>query len=212
MIVCDTETAGLFDNKEDAFYKVPLVEIAMTVVDMQSLSIIDSMSCVLKPYSPDLVYEEDATKKTGISMDIIETEGVELPQFFKTVKSFISKYANKYYKKESGATLCGHNFKGFDLPFLENLFAYNNDDLYKYVANVEDTLIWAHYSAVQQEDYTLSMCCDANGIELVGSHRAIQDTESNALLFIEYIKKLRGLFVDNSKEEQERFRDSFQLG
>lgn len=88
----------------------------------------------------------------------------------------------KYKNPRQGAIVCGHNFTGFDHPFTIELFKYYGDDVWKYVKWVEDTQKLAYYSSLEQQDYKLATCCSNNDIALVGAHRAIYDTRSNAQL------------------------------
>ena len=209
VIVCDLETGGLPSKEKKPFYDIPITEIAIAVVDMKNLEIIDRFTQILAPYKDGLIYSAEAAAITGLTEDIISREGVSLDVFFKSIKDLFKKYTNKRLK----AILCGHNFQGFDYPFLQNLFEYKNESISEYIGFVEDTMKLAYYGSLEQINYKLGTCCTARNIELTNAHRALADTESNALLFIEYIKSLRNL-ISISKEAKEEFcfRDKFQLG
>ena len=104
----------------------------------------------------------------------------------------------------------GHNFDGFDFDFFKNLFEFAGDDIEKYVKWREDTLRYAYYANLEQSDYKLVTCCNEFGIDLVGAHRALNDTRATAKLFIEFIKRLRSVGSANTPGSKESFRSSFR--
>ena len=206
VIVADLETGGLPSKESRPFYEIPIIEIAMVIVDIETLLVVDKFTQIVKPYKEGLIYSEQAAAVTGLSGDLIEKEGVDIKEFYKNIKNFIKKYSNKRLK----SILCGHNFQMFDFPFLKNMFEYMGEDIGDYVGFIEDTMKIAYYSSLEQVNYKLATCCNESGIELIDGHRALVDTESNALLFVEYVKRLRNQSVKTEVRE-ERFRDSFQI-
>lgn len=74
----------------------------------------------------------------------------------------------------------------------------------------EDTLRYAYYANLEQSDYKLVTCCNEFGIDLVGAHRALNDTRATAKLFIEFIKRLRSVGSANTPGSKESFRSSFR--
>jgi len=45
----------------------------------------------------------------------------------------------------------------------------------------------------------------------VEAHRAQHDVDANAMLFISYVKKLRGEDVETVEKKERRYREDFQL-
>lgn len=206
VIVQDYETGGLPSAKKLPFLDVPVCEVACVVVDMKTLTCIDEYQSLFQPhYKEGLVYDEKALEVNHLTLEQLEQGGKDVLQVYKDLRELYTKYKNPRH----GAILAGHNYTGFDHPFTEALFKYCGDDVTKYVKWVEDTQKLAYYSSLSQENYKLSTCCANNGISLVDAHRAIHDTRANALLFIEYIKKLRSIATAQEKT-QESFRDTFR--
>lgn len=211
VIVGDFETGGLPNKNLKAFYDVALCEVALCVIDMEKLEIIDEYNEIFAPhYKEGLTYDPGAFEATGMSMELLENKGIPLKEIFRSMKDIFKKYKNP----RQGCTLCGHNWVKFDMPFLENMFEFMGDDIYNYVTFTVDTMMMAHWSSLEQTNYKLGTCCELNGINLVGAHRALADTRANAELLIEYIKKLRGEgvnFVNSGNEENVNFREIFKL-
>lgn len=208
VIVQDYETGGLPSKEKKPFLDIALCEVACVVVDMEKLEIIDEYQALFKPgYKDDLIYAPEALAVNGLTMEMMEEQGKDAKTVYKDLKDLYTKYKNP----RQGAIVCGHNFTGFDHPFTIELFNYYGDDVWKYVKWVEDTQKLAYYSNLEQPDYKLATCCSLNDISLVGAHRAIHDTRSNAQLFISYIKRLRGEGNSTSSKEENRFREHFKF-
>lgn len=207
VIVQDYETGGLPDSKNRPFLDVPLCEVACVVIDMAELIIVDEYQNLFLPnYKEGLTYNPTALAVNGLTLEQLEEQGVEPKVVYKDLKEIYTKYKNPRH----GAIVCGHNYTGFDHPFTVELFAYHGDDVWKYVKWVEDTQKLAYYASLEQQDYKLATCCAQNNIALTGAHRAIYDTRSNAQLFINFIKRLRGGGVV-AGEEKKPFREQFKF-
>lgn len=200
-LVYDLETGGLPSSKLEAFHNIPITEIALVYVNPE-LEIIAKTSFLIKPYKDDLVYQAKASEVSGITKDLLLSDGISIEESFITVKDFISSYQTS----KSKPRLVGHNIKSFDNKFMENFFSYMDDNLYNYVQKeCEDTLEWSHRVFNEAPDYKLGTMCDQFDIELDGAHRALPDTVANAELFIRFMKNLRGDGVvneHNTIEEQ----------
>lgn len=211
VIVVDTETSDLISKEKPAFDVVALMEVALVVVDLESLSIIEEKSFIFeRDYKEGLIYSSQAEAVHGITAKIQEEKGISLKIIYKEICSLFKKYKNP----RQLCHLAGHNIISFDVPFLRNFFEYMGDDLDKYVKFYTDTMLLAHMSALEQENYQLHTCCQINGIDLVNAHRALDDTKANALLFIEYVKRLRGqgsVSQEEKKERKSRFRETFAI-
>lgn len=210
-IAFDFETGDLISATKKAFYDAAAVEIALVVIDLEQLSIVEEKSFIFKDeYKEGLSYSEQAELVHGITKEIRKSKGVELKEIYKYLVGLFKKYKNP----RQLCHLLGHNIISFDVPFLRNFFEYMGDDLDKYVKFYTDTMLLAHLSVLEQENYQLHTCCQINGIDLVNAHRALDDTKANALLFIEYVKRLRGqglVSQEEKKEKKSRFRETFAI-
>lgn len=215
LICFDFETGGLPSKDKRAFYDIPLVETAMVVINMETLSIEEECSMIFQPdYKENLLpVDSQALETHGITRETQEAKGVSLKEIYKKWLDLFKKYKNP----RQMITLCGHNIVSFDVPFLRNFFEYMGDDLDNHVRFYLDTMQLAHMAALEQTDYKLNTCCNNAGIDLINAHRALDDTKANALLMIEYVKKLRGEGLSSPKnssfetKENSRFRESFAI-
>lgn len=217
VIVSDCETSGLprkasKDKPElRAFYDILLVEVAAVVVDLFEMEIVEEYDEVIKPYVENYTWQSAAEQTHGLSERYLFENGVDVKDAYKAYKSLLTKYKNNKVQ----AVLCGHNFQGFDIPFIEGLFEFNKDNLWEYVRWVEDTQKIAYFRAIEQENYKLGTCCTKEGVELVDAHRALTDTRANAKLFMKYIELLRGngggQVQKSTSLKPSRFRETFQL-
>lgn len=215
VIVSDTETSGLPTKGGKgkpallAYHDILLVEIAAVVVDIEEMKIVEEYDAIIKPYKTDYTWQSAAQETHGLSVQHLMQNGENVKDVYRYYAGLLSKYKNP----RIGAVLCGHNFQGFDIPFIEAMFKDHGDDLANYVRWVEDTQKLAYYRSLEQENYKLGTCCRLEGVELVDAHRALIDTRANAYLFLKYIEAMRGKGVVASAPAQRksRFRETFQL-
>lgn len=215
VIVSDTETSGLPSKggkgkpEVKAFWDILLVEVAAVVVDLFEMKIVKEYDAIIKPYKEDYIWSPAAEQTHGLSQNYLNDNGLDIEDVYYDYKNILTTYKNNKVK----AVLCGHNFQGFDIPFIEGLFEFHKDDLWEYVRWVEDTQKMAYYRATEQTDYKLETCCRKEGVELVDAHRALNDTRANALLFMKYISVLRGEGAAQAPTQtiESRFRETFQL-
>lgn len=207
--MCDVETGGFPNKTQKAVTDIALVEVAIVVIDVAELKIIDTYSDIVEEYKEDLIYTKEAEAVHCITKEMIREHGKPIKEVVNNVKKILEKYKNPRRK----AILGGHNITTFDRHFFQNMFEFVGLDLWDYVGDIEDTLKIAGYAATEQENYKLGTCCSYSGVDLVESHRALSDTEANALLMIEYLKKLRGIGSSSvtQEKEQSRFREDFEI-
>lgn len=211
-VICfDIESGGLMSKDKPAFDAIALIEIALVVVNMETLSIAEKRSYIFeRNYKDGLIYTKEAEEVHGITETIQQQKGIPLKEIYKEMKSLFSKYKNP----RQLCTLVGHNIVGFDVPFIVNFFKYMGDDLNNYVKFYIDTMQVMHMISLEQQDYKLHTCCAIFNIDLVNAHRALDDTEANAKLFIEIVKRLRLEGSNESsidKPKRTTFRERFQL-
>jgi DNA polymerase-3 subunit alpha (Gram-positive type) len=211
LICYDCETGSIPSKDKPAFDTIALIEIAFAVIDMEKLEICEEVSMILPhDYKEGLVYSAEAEAIHGITESIQNEKAISLKEAYKKCLEIFKRYKNP----RQLCTLCGHNIVGFDNAFLENFFKFMGDDLSKYVKFSLDTMQLAHMAYGESENYQLHTICDKEGIDLVNAHRAGDDTYANALLMINFVKKLRG---EGTTAEQDGmtvknpFREKFAL-
>lgn len=183
-----------------------ITEVAVVAIDLESLTIKDTYSSLVKPMDGK-VYTEEALEVTGLSLKILEEQGKPLHEVVKEMDDFFAK--NNVKNK---GLLGGHNFDGYDKPFLVQMYkdAKKRLDRHLTLENTLDSLVWSKYKWVESPNYKLATCCANYGIELVDAHRALPDTEANAQLIINFLNDLRNGDSGTEKEEQ-RFRFNFKI-
>lgn len=211
VIVYDFETGGLCSKEKRAFYDIALVELAMVAIDLKTLEVCDTADYIFqRDYKENLIYEQQAIEVHGVTKEIQDANGIPIKDIYKGTKDFFKKYKNPFI----GAILAGHNIISYDNPFMRNWFNFmnENDPIDNYVKSYIDTYHWANFAELSQPDYKLMTCCNQNGIDLVGAHRALADTEANAQLLIKYFERLRGKgTITEVQEKVVRFRETFQI-
>jgi DNA polymerase III alpha subunit (gram-positive type) len=205
-IVADLETSGLPSSSKRAFYDIAITEIALVAVN-QDLEIVEEASWLVKPHKEDLIWEKGAEIGTGISKQMCETQGID----FNTVMREVMAFFKRYKVGSSLPVIVGHNVIKFDIPFIINAFEFIKEDLSKFINDeVEDTLKWGRMCWTESNNYKLGTCCENANITLKDAHRALVDTRANALLWIYFMKNLRGLNAVAQKEEK-KFRQTFEM-
>lgn len=211
VIVCDFETSGLPSKDKKPFYDVLAVEFAAVVVDLFSMKIVCEKRWLIAPYVNDYVWEQGAQDTHGYTQEYLKKAGQDIKEVYREIKELFQKYKNKYI----GVHLAGHNFSGFDMPFLRGIFEFSNDNVDSYVRYIYDTQFFSYLRSKEQENYKLGTCCKLEGVELVNAHHALDDTIGNAKLFLKYVEIMRGeASVQASKTNEfkkSKFRENFQL-
>lgn len=166
-------------------------------------------------------YNKEAEKVSGISLDLLFKDGLELEDAF----SMVLKFMESHTHGNSKPIMIGHNIgslprrivkgkevkpDGFDNPFMEKFFAQNKDDYFYRINDlIIDTLKEAKLKWFELPSYNLGTCCNEVGITLKEAHRALPDTISNAKLFIKMTKSLRGDGSSNTKKPRRKFSANF---
>ena len=201
LAVVDTETGGLSPSKN------PLIEIACYPINENLVELKPYSSPIIAPYDDNLVYNDQALKVNGTSMNQIENgESSKI-----VCKEFV-EYLKSLKKGRNLPILIGHNLK-FDIGFLEAFLSFHKKDLWSLI-NKEfqiDTMWWGRMKWPSSINYKLMTCCDNAGIELVNAHRAMSDTQSTKDLVKYFIRNLRSQGTQTEKKEEQRFRTQFQF-
>lgn len=158
-VVFDFETTGLEVTDE---------VIELGAVKLQDGVITQSFSTFVNPHIP---IPEKITELTSIK----DSDVQNAPDMKDVVADF--------YKFSENCILVGQNV-GFDKKFLDR---YAKENGYFFANKVMDTLEIAKKSIICK-NYKLGTLCDYFGISLEGAHRAVNDCEATAKLFVELIR------------------------
>ena len=161
----------VFDIETTGFSPVNDHIIEMGAVKVSGGAIVDRYSAFVNPRMP-IPFEIE--KLTGIRDDmVVDAAGIEtvLPEFL----AFCS-----------GCILVAHN-AGFDMSFIiENAKRLGYSAEYTYV----DTVGIARVLLPHQARHTLDAVAKTLGISLENHHRAVDDAEATAHIFVKFIKML----------------------
>lgn len=218
-IIFDFETGGLDTNKN------PVTEIALTAISGTDFKIIDSYQQLILPYDETLMYEDKAAKVSGITKDLLYSEGVSIDQVSEaTINLF--KTANIGQEKTAGLRpiLVGHNVQ-FDIDFLHHMLYYGLGKDYQKAmkdvlhgredrfGNFQPTYIdtWTICKSWFQEegellDYKLSTISEKLGVDINNAHRAMNDVTSTTEVLRRYLTNLRSSYTANHKGQREGFK------
>lgn len=217
-IVFDFETGGLDSNKN------PVTEIALISLEGGNLEIIESYQSLIAKYDDTLFYDPRAEKVSGISEDLIISEGVDIKTVAQQTLQFL-KNANTRQEKNAGLKpiLVGHNV-AFDIDFLHHLFHYGlGKDYQKQMKDVlhgrEDRFgnfqpsyidTWSVCKPWFQDDkeltdYKLSTVAEKLGVDLNNAHRAMNDVVSTVEVLRRYLINLRSSYTTNHKGQRQGF-------
>jgi len=166
-------------------------------------------------------YNPQALEVTGISRELIVSEGVSYQEGFKKMKEMITRHTVGNAKP----IIVGHNVgslprrivkskevgpDGFDNPFMEKLFNNNNDDwFYSINDEIIDTLKWARMKWTELPNFSLGTCANEVGLTLKEAHRALPDTVANAKFYIKMMQHLRGEGSGKSRYKRRKFNFQF---
>ena len=206
-IVIDSETGGIPSVlKKEATLEVALTEVALVSVSGETLSIQKKDSWLIKPYSPDLIYDPGAEKASGISKRMCEKEGIDIEIVYENVRDFLVSQTKKSLKP-----IVIMQNKDFDIPFLSNLFKLFKDDFFKYIDRVEDTMEWSRLKWPEEGKHSLGTIAQRCGLDHTQAHRALPDTIKTAEVWIHYLRCLRGQGGSSEQEKPTRFRSKFKF-
>jgi len=200
--VADTETGGLITKDGIP----PITEIAICVVDGETLGDVAEYSCLIKPYMDLSKYTPQALEVSHITIDMLEKEGKEPQQVIKELVAFMKKYSGK--KK---SIFVGHNWDAFDMPIVEKFFSDFKEDLSKYMETKIsiDTMWWMRFYKPLLEKFNLGVCLEDLNVDLQQAHRALNDTRGTKSMFVKLMTNLRGLSLTGEVIKKERIKFQF---
>ena len=231
IIVGDIETGGY------VYHKHALTEIALIAIDTVTLEEIDRYEAVIAPYNhkdgTQVEYTPAALQYSGMTMAKIEA-GRPAKEVAEELNSFFSSKKKDGIEIHTGGVngkpvLCGHNFWKFDKPFIDYFLWLHGKAKLKttelkgkkdpfaviefdtpYNSYVEDSLYWTRwkYANTDIPNHKLATACEYTDVALMDAHRAMNDTEANKELKVEFLKSLRGT---GEARIIERVRDEFRF-
>jgi len=199
-IVWDLETTGL--QKE----KAEIIEIG--VMHVKDGEVVEEKSWLLNHNIP---IEKITTDITGITKEMIDTEGMEPKQVFQ-------EFIDILVKEEYNVT---HNGMKFDIPWLiyhlGKHLSFNHDEQgnmnARLMMGMQDTAVivkakkmgevmrageqFRHYAyrimnqPVKGIKYNLALCCDEMGITIKDQHRALADVKMTNEIYKKLTKELK---------------------
>ncbi len=173
VVVFDTETTGFYPHKDK------IIEIG--AVKIKDGEIVDRFSAFVNPEVP---ISEKITKLTGISDGMVA--GAE------TIKSVLPKFLDFC----GDAVLVAHN-AGFDIGFIRaNAKMLELEFAPTYV----DTVEMARGALPELENHKLNVVAKALGISLEGHHRAVNDAEATAQIYLQLAGSAGVATVDELNE------------
>ena len=176
VVVFDLETTGLSANKDK------IIEIG--AVKVENGRIIDRFSSFVNPHQP---LEPKIVKLTGIDDEIL----ADAPDDTKVLPDFLE------FIKDS--VLVAHNAP-FDTGFVRNWCRKHGENFdYGFV----DTVELSKVLLPDMEHYKLDLVCDELGVELQNHHRAVDDAEATAGLFLKELEILAKDGVTTLKQVNE---------
>lgn len=163
-VVFDIETTGL-SSRKDKITEIGAVKIVDGVI-------VDRFSQLI---NPEMEIPQVVVELTGISNSKVENEP--------TIEEIIPKFFD--FAKDS--VLVAHNAK-FDISFIRREYANNN---LEFNHPILDTLILARAIMTDMKRFNLGTLCKNLGVSLIGAHRAVNDAEATAAMFIKLIEKFK---------------------
>lgn len=206
-IVFDFETGGLDSNKN------PATEIALLSIRGDvTLDEIGRYQELIDVYDETLIYDEKATKVTGITKELLEDEGKDINEVVDGVVNLM-KMSNVDNPRNSPGlrpVLVGHNV-GFDINYLHHVFdrRFGKDGQKEMEAllhgrrdhfgNFQPSYIdtWSlskmWFGADNElRNFRLGTVVEKAGVELSDAHRAMNDVIATTDLLRAVIRNLRG--------------------
>lgn len=179
-IVFDIETTGL-SNTSDRITEIGAVKI-------RNMEIIDTFSALINPEMPIPLKIQELT---GISNEMVRDK----PTIDKVLPEFLEYIGDK--------VLVAHNSE-FDIGFIrENAkrlnLEFNNNEI--------DTLKLSRVILKELKKHKLNVIAKHLGINLENHHRAVDDAQATAQIFIKFIEILKEKSINNFNEINTKLGD-----
>ncbi len=163
-VVFDLETTG-FSNKNDKITEIGAVKV-------ENFKIVDRYSQLINP-ERDISYK--VQELTGITHDLIKDK----PTIEKVLPEFIEFIGD--------SVLVAHNAE-FDMGFMQQKCREQNIE---FKNNSIDTLTLARTLLPHMKRFRLNLIAKELGIPLINHHRAVDDAEATAHIFIKFMEMIK---------------------
>ena len=163
-VVFDLETTG-FSNKNDKITEIGAVKV-------QNFKVVDRFSQLINP-EKDISYK--VQELTGITNDLIKDK----PKIEEVLPKFVDFIGD--------SVLVAHN-ADFDMGFMKQKCREQNIEF----KNISvDTLTLARILLPNMKRFRLNLIAKELGIPLLNHHRAVDDAEATAHIFIKFLEMIR---------------------
>lgn len=163
-IVFDLETTG-FSNKNDKITEIGAVKV-------ENFKIVDRFSQLINP-EKDISYK--VQELTGITNDLIKN------------KPIIEEILPKFIEFIGDSVLVAHN-ADFDMGFMQQKCREQNIE---FKNTSVDTLTLARTLLPHMKRFRLNLIAKELGIPLLNHHRAVDDAEATAHIFIKFLEMIK---------------------
>lgn len=163
-VVFDLETTG-FSNKNDKITEIGAVKV-------ENFKVVDRFSQLINP-EKDISYK--VQELTGITNDLIKD------------KPTIEEVLPKFVEFIGDSVLVAHN-ADFDMGFMQQKCREQNIE---FKNTSVDTLTLARTLLPHMKRFRLNLIAKELGIPLINHHRAVDDAEATAHIFIKFLEMIR---------------------
>lgn len=163
-VVFDLETTG-FSNKNDKITEIGAVKV-------ENFKVVDRFSQLINP-EKDISYK--VQELTGITNDLIKD------------KPTIEEILPKFVEFIGDSVLVAHN-ADFDMGFMQQKCREQNIE---FKNTSVDTLTLARTLLPHMKRFRLNLIAKELGIPLLNHHRAVDDAEATAHIFIKFLEMIR---------------------
>ena len=163
-VVFDLETTG-FSNKNDKITEIGAVKV-------ENFKVVDRFSELINP-EKDISYK--VQELTGITNDLIKDKP--------TIEEILPKFVDFI----GDSVLVAHN-ANFDMGFMQQKCREQNIE---FKNTSVDTLTLARTLLPHMKRFRLNLIAKELGIPLLNHHRAVDDAEATAHIFIKFLEMLR---------------------
>nr|WP_330369357.1 PolC-type DNA polymerase III [Clostridioides mangenotii] len=172
-VVFDIETTG-FSNTNDKITEIGAVKI-------QDFKVVDRFSQLVNP-EKDISYK--IQELTGITNDLVKD------------KPTIDEVLPRFMEFIGDSVLVAHNAE-FDTGFISEKCRQMGLD---YKSKSVDTLMLARVLLPELKRHRLNVVAKALGIQLLNHHRAVDDADATALIFIKFLEMLKEMGANTLSE------------